>query len=171
MRIRIEKEHLAELTLGEVVGDVFHRVRSNTLNVLILIRMDVSQRHNSILDIIRHFHADLHADRVLIRICFTEIHEKATVTAADWNWYIKLSNDMWLCGLSFAKSTLTISKLHLMSIWHGWIKLLPILRSISIVHILWLGRTKKASNNFTSTTLPCRVHFAFVYKKKFHQTY
>lgn len=83
MRIRIKEEHLAELTLDEVIGDIFHRVRSNALNVLILIRMDVSQRHNSVLDIIRHFHADLHADRVLIRISFTEIHEKATVTAAD----------------------------------------------------------------------------------------
>lgn len=76
MRIRIEEEHFGQLCFDEKVWQIFHGIRSQTCNVIVLVRMQMSQSLDAIHYIVGHFNTNLHTQGVFIRKQFAQFYCK-----------------------------------------------------------------------------------------------
>lgn len=83
MRIRIQEEHFLELSLVEVISEIFHRVGANACDVLVLSRVDFPQHFNAILNVVRNFNSDFHADGNLVGKRFAKADQESSVAASD----------------------------------------------------------------------------------------
>ena len=61
------EEHLGELALPDVVGQVLHGVRSHHRRVLVLSWVFLAQVLDAQVNVLRHLHADLQAENELVR--------------------------------------------------------------------------------------------------------
>jgi sugar diacid utilization regulator len=118
--IRIQEEHFAQLALFEEVDEIFHRVGPKTSDVLIVSWVQVAQHFDAIHDKVRDFHANLHSERELVLINFTQTHKKSSVTATN------------VSELDFPVASL-------------WIKLVPrlMIRAFVFIQIGRMNRTEK----------------------------
>lgn len=62
VRVRIQEKHFLELSLVEIVCEIFHGVGANAGDVLVLAWMQMSQHFDPVLYEVADFHSDLHSD-------------------------------------------------------------------------------------------------------------
>lgn len=81
--IGIQEKHFRELTLVKVVCEEFHRVGSDTSDVPILPRVQLTQHSNAILNVVTDLHTDLHSYRNFVGKSLAEAYEESSITAAN----------------------------------------------------------------------------------------
>lgn len=85
MRIWVEEEHLAELSLVEEVAEIFHRVGPDASDIVVFSWVQDPQNFNSVLNVVGNLYANLHTDGDFIRISFTQGDQESSIAATNWN--------------------------------------------------------------------------------------